>query len=523
MAFIQSFPIYFMLFFLSGFLGCRNTTVQHDNQPVSDSAVQFLDVKEKAYSCFCAGYFFMLESDWENAVINFEKALHCDPSSERIIQHIATCYFQLGKNEKAIDYMKKLADMKPDEFSVRYTLATLYETAGRAREAIEEYEYARRCKTTTLDDIFMADVLYRLANLYMNEGMMEKGVDCYQSMFDRKLVSEPVKIYYEIGKKYFEKNDIKKAVEYFLKAKYADPKVSFTSFYLTLCYDILKDYDNAIKEAHVFLQKEPGNWAMHLALSEIYEKTGNESEHQEETRKTQEILKKNIDAGVRNPQEYFLLCQIYRKQRNINDAISVIESMKLIPLDNETMRDVHFLLANLYYDDQRFDRVEEELRMTLKLDPDFHEANNFLGYLLVENNKNLDEAIELINKALKVQPKNGAYLDSLGWAYYKKAQREGRDDYFVTALRILSEAVHFMEEPDIYDHIGEVYYSLGDWNKAAQAWEKAYAFYSRALNPDTKRVDIKTKLEKIKKLQSVEEKNIMLIEKCRDVEKSIPP
>lgn len=102
---------------------------------------------------------------------------------------------------------------------MHYTLATLYETVGKYREAIEEYEYARQCKTTKLDHVFLADTLYRLANLYMQEGMMEKGIECYKSMFDMKLVSEPAKIYYEIGQKYFEKNDTKKGPGIFFKGK----------------------------------------------------------------------------------------------------------------------------------------------------------------------------------------------------------------------------------------------------------------------------------------------------------------
>ncbi|OOP56874.1 MAG: hypothetical protein AYP45_06610 [Candidatus Brocadia carolinensis] len=316
---------------------------------------------------------------------------------------------------------------------------------------------------------------------------------------------------------------LKKALEYFLKAKKADPKLGFTSFYLTLCYDVLKDYDNAIKEALVFLEKEPENWAMHLALSEIYEKTKNESGRNEELKKTQEILKKNIDAGTTNTKEYFLLCQLYKNQHKIDKAISVIESMKLLSLDKETLRDAHFLLANLYYDNQKFDRTEEELRMTLKLDPDFHEANNFLGYLFAENNKNLDEAIQLINRALKAQPTNGAYLDSLGWAYYKKAQLEGRTDHLVTALKNLSEAVQHSEEPDIYDHMGEVYYSLGYWNEAIAAWEKAHALYTQMLNNDTKRKQIEAKLEKIKKLISVEESDSRVMKQRMKVETIFQP
>ncbi len=524
MLFIRVFPVIFAFIILVAFgsSGCRSVTAKYGNQSSTTGEDRALCDKEKAYSYFCAGYFSMLDRDWETAVGNFEKAIQLDPSSERIIQHLAACYFQLGKNEKAIKYLEKLAEIRPNEFSVHYTLATLYETTGKNKKAIEEYEYARRCKTTKLDNVFLADALYRLANLYMNEGMMEKGIECYRAMFDMKLVSEPVKIYHDIGQRYFEKNDIKKALEYFLKAKEADPKLGFASFYLTLCYDALNDYDNAIKESKIFLQKEPDNWVMHLALSEIYGKTKNESKKSEEIGKAQEILKNSIDAGSKHPKEYFLLCQIYRNQRKINDAIAVIESMKLIPLDKETMRDVHFLLANLYYEEQKFDKAEEELKMTLKLDPDFHEANNFLGYLFVENNKNLDVAIQLINKALKAQPQNGAYLDSLGWAYYKKAQAEGRNDYLIAALQKLTEAVQFLEEPDIYEHIGDVHYSLGQWNEAINAWERAQILYNNSLN-SVQVKNITTKLEKIKSLISIEETSIKVKQHHTEIKSSIQP
>lgn len=334
-------------------------------------------------------------------------------------------------------------------------------------------------------------------------------------MFDMKLVNDPAKIYYEIGQRYFEKNDVKKALEYFLKVKEINPSLSFISFYLTLCYNALNDYDNAVHEAKIFLEKESDNWIIHLVLSEIYGKTKNESGRDAEMEKTRDILKKNVSAGSKNPKEYFLLCQIYRSQRRISEAIVVIEDMKLIPLDRETQRDAHFLLANLYYEDQKFDRVEEELQMALKMDPDFHEANNFLGYFFAENNKNLDEAIQLINKALKAQPQNGAYLDSLGWAFYKKAQTEGRNDYFIMALQKLQKAVQLAEEPDIYEHIGDVHYSLGNWDEAVMFWEKAYTLYKEISRNDTQIRNITAKLERIKRFIS-EENNLKAVTNYKD-------
>ncbi|MGQ3684033.1 MAG: tetratricopeptide repeat protein [Candidatus Loosdrechtia sp.] len=508
---MKTFKIFSITILSISYLGCNGISARQVIQP-DNTETAMVNMQEKAYAHFCTGYFFMLDGDWENAAENFEKALQFDNSSERIIRHLATCYFRLGNEEKAISFIEKLARMKPDEFSIHYSLATLYELAGRSDDAIVEYERARQCKITPFDSVFLTDILYRLANLYMQKGMTEEGVECYKSMLDTKLVSEPAKIYYEIGLRYFEINNMEKAVEYFLLAKQADPNLNHASLYLTFSYDGLGDYENAIREANKFLQKEPDSWIIHLTLSEIYEKIKDKTKRDENIEKTREILKRNINTGSINPREYYILSHIYRNQQELSKAIAVVENMKLIPLDKETYRDVHFLLANLYYENKDFDKVENELLMTLKYDPDFHEANNFLGYFFAENNKNLDKAIQLIHKALQAEPENGAYLDSLGWAYYKKAQMDGEDYYLTMALQKLSEAVQFTEEPDIYEHIGEVHYSLGNWDEAVKAYEKAEALYKRIPGQSEKADDITYKLDKIKRLISKEDASMRTVE-----------
>ncbi|HHT9128137.1 MAG TPA: tetratricopeptide repeat protein, partial [Candidatus Wujingus californicus] len=195
--------------------GCTTVTSKYCIKSVSGNKERISYLHESAYTYFCAGYFSMLSKDWQSAIDNFEKASLIDRNSERILQHLATCYYQAGNIEKSINCIEKLVKIKPDEFNIHYTLATLYESLGKRHESIMEYERARKCRTDNLDKVFLADTLYRLANLYMDEELMEKGAECYKSMFDMKLVSDPAKIYYEIGQRYFEKNDIKKALEYF--------------------------------------------------------------------------------------------------------------------------------------------------------------------------------------------------------------------------------------------------------------------------------------------------------------------
>ncbi len=105
---------------------------------------------------------------------------------------------------------------------------------------------------------------------------------------------------------------------------------------------------------------------------------------------------------------------------------------------------------------------------SLQIAPNFAEALNYLGYMWAEHGENLDRAREMIERAVKAEPKNAAYLDSLGWVLYKLNQpRE--------ALPFALQAAQFSEEPDatVYDHIGDIYAALHDLDSARQAWRKS--------------------------------------------------
>jgi len=87
-----------------------------------------------------------------------------------------------------------------------------------------------------------------------------------------------------------------------------------------------------------------------------------------------------------------------------------------------------------------------------------------------EHGENLERARDLIARALKAEPDNPAYLDSMGWVLFKLNQP--RD-----ALGYLLKAVDESEEPDatIYDHLGDVYAALKETDKAREAWRKSLA------------------------------------------------
>jgi tetratricopeptide (TPR) repeat protein len=87
--------------------------------------------------------------------------------------------------------------------------------------------------------------------------------------------------------------------------------------------------------------------------------------------------------------------------------------------------------------------------------------------MYVERGQNLTEAVQLIKRALDLDPENGYFIDSLGWAYYQ----QGR---YADALKELQRAVSLAkEDPVILDHLADAYIKVGRADDAITAWERA--------------------------------------------------
>lgn len=110
---------------------------------------------------------------------------------------------------------------------------------------------------------------------------------------------------------------------------------------------------------------------------------------------------------------------------------------------------------------------EESLRLVLASEPDNATALNNLGYFLVERNERLNEALEMIQRAVKTDPTNSSFLDSLGWAQFKLGQ-------LVEAERNLSEAARRgSSSATIQEHLGDVYFDQGKKELARAQWRKS--------------------------------------------------
>ncbi len=113
------------------------------------------------------------------------------------------------------------------------------------------------------------------------------------------------------------------------------------------------------------------------------------------------------------------------------------------------------------------DKALQIMEDVLKMEPDYPNALNFVGYLWAEKGIKLDEAELMIKKALSKKPNDGAIIDSLGWVYYKKG------NYQLALAELLRANELVPDDPTIAEHIGDTYISLKEYSKAFPYYEKS--------------------------------------------------
>ena len=120
--------------------------------------------------------------------------------------------------------------------------------------------------------------------------------------------------------------------------------------------------------------------------------------------------------------------------------------------------------------------------------------NNDLGYLYADRGKDLEKAEAMIRKAVDEEPENGSYLDSLGWVLFKRGKVKEAVEPLVKASKAATT------DATIYDHLGDVYFRLGDHARAKAAWSDAEKIGAKATPPDKRVPEIRKKLESLAKL-----------------------
>jgi tetratricopeptide (TPR) repeat protein len=168
---------------------------------------------------------------------------------------------------------------------------------------------------------------------------------------------------------------------------------------------------------------------------------------------------------------HITLGDLLRRERAFDEASRAYDrALELLGEPQPQHWVVWYTRAITHERESRWEQAEADFRKALELSPDEPHVLNYLGYSLVERRENLDEALEMIRRAVAGEPDNGYIVDSLGWVYY----RLGRHD---EALVHMERAVELMPTDAILnDHLGDVYWALGRKREARFQWRRALSF-----------------------------------------------
>jgi tetratricopeptide (TPR) repeat protein len=184
-----------------------------------------------------------------------------------------------------------------------------------------------------------------------------------------------------------------------------------------------------------------------------------------------EILQRAQRRFPQNFTDEYLLGMAYSQEKDYTNALQHFTTAEILAKNSDPKRLTDAFYFQLGASSERagdYGQAEKYFLKSLALAPDSAETLNYLGYMWADHGEKLDQAKEFVTKALKAEPKNAAYLDSMAWVLFKLHQPKPALDYELKAIQFSEE-----EDATVYDHLGDIYGALGQKDKARQAWSKS--------------------------------------------------
>ncbi len=421
-------------------------------------------------SYYNIGYIYYSKNEHAKAFSYFSKAYDLNESNQNTAYMMSLSAFgsyNVTAAEKySLIYLKKV----PGDVIMEYILGSIYYINGNDKAL----EYLSKTKRSRTFEGLVAQGLYleltgetKKAETIINsvlkyrEDLIAPYIAAARIKLKGEDKTEAYKTLISAGSICFRNNLFDAAENLFYKALELKSEENGDIFYfLARTHEENKNYSMAISYYNKYYNySKETNILIHIGY--IYGTQGKYA-------RAEDYFLKAIKFDPENPGAYFFrgMVQIWEgKNSSARDNILKAISIKK---DEETY---YFYLAVANEKLKEIDKAIENLKLAISYNNNSGRSYNYLGYLYADTNRNIDEAYTLVQKALELEPENGAYLDSLGWIYYRKGD-------YNSALKNLLLAEEKLEEagiPDfvVYDHLGDTYLKLDNKSKAVNYWEKA--------------------------------------------------
>jgi tetratricopeptide (TPR) repeat protein len=298
-----------------------------------------------------------------------------------------------------------------------------------------------------------------LGNAFMYQNNVVKAKKAFESLF--KLEPENPAGYFRLGLLHRSLKEYDLALANFNQAISINPKLMDVFTNIILVHAAKKEFDTALLKCDEQLEKVKDTPAL---KSIIHNLKGQIYFAQRKIREAEVSFKAALKETPDFLEPYYSLAKIYLMEKKEDEAIS---QYKAILEKNPKQAAPHMLMGIIYDIQKQPDLAEKSYSAALEINPDFTPAANNLAYLLAKQDKNINKALALAQKAKEKLPNDPSVMDTLGLIYYKKGFYDNAIAEFTDSLNKIPDnaMVHF--------HLGLAYHKKGDKDRARAELKKA--------------------------------------------------
>src|SRR5882762_6540157 len=416
----------------------------------------------------------------------YRKAEELDPSELSHQRGLGQTLLAEEKYSEALKVYQKLSGVTPDDSDVYLRIAQIYRELHQLDKAEENLVKARQYAPGNLE------VMYNEAMLYQAQGRYDDAIRVLSDAATGIKGQSPTVpsrrrslaiLYQQLGQLYRDTQNYQAAIYTFEELGHLGEEEDRRARMMIMdTYRAAKDLSKALQTGKEGLPKYPAGPANRTNHALLLGESG-------QTDEAVKILRAQLHGEAGDRETYLNIAQVYERGRRYKEAEEAARAAEVLPGQARENEMVWFLLGAIYERQKFFDKAEEQFKKVLAVNPKNAPVLNYYGYMLGDLGIRLDEAEALVQEALKEDPYNGAYLDSLGWIYFKENKLGASES---TLRKAVERERH---DATIHSHLGDLFAKTGRGDLAAAEWEKSLVEWRRSLPADVE-TDKVAELEK---------------------------
>ena len=430
----------------------------------------------------------------KNAIAAYQRAEDMEPGDLQTLDALAQALLNNDQLDEALKEYQALAAADPDNaLDALVHIGEIQRRQGNYEQALATTNKALKMDPSSLEAGFNEGMLLDIL------GRLDESAQAYQSMLDQPSITPDQKsishangaylpeeknnrsIFLErLAAVYVEENKIDLAVATYQKMIDLGGKYAVTGYQGQVdAYREAHEFDKSLAVAQKAAAADPKNPDLKLMLAGELADQG----HPEEGLA---MAKSLLDGATPDQQRtvWFAIGQMDVRLRRWKDAEDAFDKGEPLATKKDDRTYLLFLRGELADREKHSEQAEQYFRQALELDPENAMTLNYLGYMWADKGIKLPEALKMITKAVSIEPMNGAYLDSLGWVYFKMGEYELAEDNLRSAVN------RDQTDPTVHMHLGDLYEKTGRIRLAAAQWELSLAEFAKSSPADIEPGDV---------------------------------